>query len=272
MPEIPEIETVRRHLEKKVQGKVITKVIVNRIKALNVSGDQFSAAITDQRIETVRRRAKQIILGLSNNHSLVTHFMLEGYMRLFYPTEEVIGTPSVLLELNTGDKLGLFKINLGYIHLVATTNLSEMSELANLGPEPLDELFSLEKFEMLLATRKGMIKPLLMNQEFIAGIGNVYSNEILFCSGLLPMRRVRDISPAEQGKVYNCMKNILAQAIKMGGVYEEKFDSSDNLTGGFEPYLKVAYRTGKPCLLCGKPIISKRVGGRNAFFCPICQQ
>lgn len=271
MPEIPEIETVKNLLSSKVLGKTIKSITVNRSKALNVSVDEFNKALVNQNIVSVRRRAKQIIISFSSNHSIVIHFMLEGYMRFFYSHEEVSGSPSVLLVLTSGETLACYKINLGYIHLVASTLLEEIPELDGLGPEPLDPAFSVEEFLKLFSQRKGMIKPLLMDQQFIAGIGNVYSNEVLFCGRILPTRKVATIAIEERRLLYDCLQNLLKRAIKAGGVYDEKFSSDDTVTGGFESQLQVAYRTGKPCYRCGKAILTKRVGGRNAFYCPICQ-
>lgn len=271
MPEIPEIETVRIQLANKVVGKKIVNVIVNREKAINVTTAELAGALTGQQLCEARRRAKQIIISFGNNYSLVIHFMLEGYLRLFYNREEIDRQPSLLLQLDSGEQLGFFKITLGYVHLVNTTNMAEMSELADLGPEPLDPDFTVSLFRQLLSKRKGMIKPLLIEQSFIAGIGNVYSNEILFCSRIKPDRKVKDLSATEQDKIFHCMKDILERAVRLGGVYEEKFAVDDNMTGGFEPHLQVAYRTGKPCYVCGEKIVSKRVGGRNAFYCPVCQ-
>lgn len=271
MPEIPEIETVKHHLSVKVQGKTIKSITVNRDKALNVSVDEFIKTLVNQRICSVRRRAKQIIISFSNDHSIIIHFMLEGYMRFFYSDEELSGNPSVLFVLTSGDTLACYKINLGYIHLVATTMLAEIPELDGLGPEPLEPAFTVKEFLDLLSQRKGMIKPLLMDQQFIAGIGNVYSNEVLFCSGILPTRKVAAITVEERQKLYECLQNLLKRAVESGGVYDEKFSSDDTLTGGFESQLQVAYRTGQPCYRCGAVIMTKRVGGRNAFYCPICQ-
>lgn len=271
MPEIPEIETVRHHLEEMIQGKVIITVTVNREKALNVSTEKFSSVILNQHVSAIRRRAKQIIISLANGYSLVVHFMLEGYVRLFYNGEEILSNPSVVLDLASGEKLAFYKLNLGYMHLVPVSEMDSISELAGLGPEPLSAEFSLAVFLELLAKRKGMIKPLLMDQEFIAGIGNVYSNEILFCSRIRPERKTSQLTADERTNLYYCIRDILSRAIKLGGVYEEKFASDDTLTGGFEPHLQVAYRTGKPCYICGTLIETKRVGGRNAFYCPMCQ-
>jgi len=271
MPEIPEIETVRRQLEANVVGKRISQVIVNREKTLNVPAEEFMRVLTERRMISVRRRAKQIIMSFDNNCSVVVHFMLEGFMRLFYSDEEIEGRPSVALLLTGNEKLGLYKLNLGYAHLSYTTDLAKLEELVDLGPEPLDTAFTYKQFADLLNERKGMIKPLLMDQQFIAGIGNVYSNETLFCAGVLPERKVSSLSEEEKKKLYDCIREILKEAIELGGVYEEKFTSDDELTGRYEARLKVAYRTGQPCYTCGHLIETKRVGGRNAFFCTVCQ-
>lgn len=272
MPEIPEIETVRGHLERKTKGKIIQQVAVSRAKAINVPVAEFTGTVTGQQLVAVRRRAKQLIISLSNSHSLVVHFMLEGYVRLFYPDEAVTGSPTIAFTLDSGDTLAFYKLNLGYLHLIPTVNFDAIPELAGLGPEPLAADFTLERFLGLLARKKGMIKPLLMDQAFIAGLGNVYSNETLFCSRIMPDRKTAQLNELERTKLYHCIKEILTRAIKLGGVYEEKFSSDDRLTGGFEPYLQVAYRTGQPCTVCKHLIETKRVGGRNAFYCPVCQQ
>jgi len=116
-----------------------------------------------------------------------------------------------------------------------------------------------------------MIKPLLMDQKLIAGIGNVYSNEALFCSRILPTRKVKDMNDAELSAVYHCLRRLLSQAVQLGGVYNIPYSQADQLTGGYLAQLKVAYRTGKPCFECSAPIQTQRVGGRNAFYCSKCQ-
>lgn len=271
MPEIPEIETVRYLLEQQATNKAISRVDIFRSKAINISPEEFVEHLINQTITSVRRRAKILILTLSNDTSVLVHFMLEGFAQLFSPQQEPERNPSVQLTFVSGERLSFFKITLGYIHWVQTQDLVEMDDLADLGPEPLSPDFTLELFTDLLSKRKGMIKPLLMEQKFIAGIGNVYSNEALFCSGILPERKVPTLSAQEINKIYGCLREILQRSIKLGGVYEEKFTSDDKLSGGFAPYLQVAYRAGKACYVCGHQIQIKKVGGRNAFFCPNCQ-
>lgn len=271
MPEIPEIETLRKHLARSVEGKKIAEVEVSRPKTLNTSPELFQQALIAQEICQVQRRAKILVLSLTNTFSFIVHFMLEGFVRFYYKNEIIAKRPSILLGFDNGERLAFFKMNLGYIHLVPTADLAQTPELAALGPEPLSPAFTYDIFNNLLQQHKGMIKPLLIDQKFIAGIGNVYSNEVLFCSQILPTRKSSTLSEEEKQSLYQCIRRILNDAINYGGVYEEKFSSDDTITGGYTPHLQVAYRTGEPCYVCGTPIQTKRVGGRNAFFCPVCQ-
>lgn len=272
MPEIPEIETIRQHLANTVIDKKISKTIVNREKTINLPSNEFKILTEQQIITAVQRRAKLLILSLSNGYSLVFHFMLEGYIKFYKPSETVPDKAHIIVIFETNEKLAFFKMNLGYLHLVPTPTLTDIKEIANLGPEPLSEDFTLAAFSAALTKHRGMLKPLLMDQSFIAGIGNVYSNEILFCAKLMPTAKVSQLTSKDIAHLFICIKNVLQTALANGGVLDESFASDDTLTGGHTPHLKVAYRTGQPCYLCGHPIQSKKVGGRNAFFCPVCQR
>lgn len=271
MPEIPEIETVCKHLRNTVVNSTIVAITINRAKSLNITPSEFAGIVTQQKIIAISRRAKIILLTLSNQHTITVHFMLEGYAQLLDSDEPDVLQASVALSLATGQTLAFFQINLGYVHLFPTINLEEIEGVNELGPEPLSVDFTVDHFLHLFKTRKGMIKPLLMDQKLIAGIGNVYSNEILFCSRILPTRKVKEMSEEDLTRIYHCLQSIVSRAIQLGGVYDIKFSQDDTLTGNYIPHLKVAYRTGKPCYECTSPIQTKRVGGRNAFYCTNCQ-
>lgn len=271
LPEIPEIETVCTHLRDSVLNSSITGITINRAKCLNIASEPFISLVSGQSISAVGRRAKIILLTLSNQHTITIHFMLEGYVQLLKSDDPDLSHASVALSLSTDKTLAFFKINLGYIHLFPTTDWRTIDDVSNIGPEPLSEDFTASHFLALLRTRKGMIKPLLMDQKLIAGIGNVYSNEVLFCSRILPTRKVKEMTDEELSRIYHCLRSILNQSICHGGVYDRKYSQNDTLTGGYVPYLKVAYRTNEPCYECGLPIQTQRVGGRNAFYCSNCQ-
>lgn len=272
MPEIPEIETMRRGLASRLAGKTVKTIEILRRKAVNVPPEKFIEALAGAAVTTIERRAKILIFSFSSQYSFLVHFMLEGFPRVFYSNETPDGQPSLSITFTTGEQLAFFRINLGYIQLVETESLPQVDKLAGLGPEPLVDSFTYDAFAALIRSKKGMIKPLLMDQTFIAGIGNVYSNEILFCCRLLPTRKASSLSDAERAALYKCIRRILSQALHHGGVYEEQLASDDIASGGYTALLQVAYRTGQPCYVCGHPIETKRVGGRNAFYCPVCQK
>jgi len=272
MPEIPEIETIRKQLEAHVLGKTITHINVIRPKTLNIPPDEFVGHLVGQAIISAKRRAKIIVLEITNGFSLFFHFMLEGHVHLYYPDETVDGRPNLLITFDTSEKLAFYRMELGYVRLVPTLDLAERDEFKELGPEPLSPAFSIQQFHALLTSKKGMIKPLLMDQAVLAGIGNVYSNESLFCGRIMPNRKTPALSEDEITQLYHCIRDILNRSIAKGGVNDTQFSSDDVLTGGFTPDLQVAYRTGAPCYVCSHPIETKRIGGRNAFFCPVCQK
>ncbi|MBC9785718.1 bifunctional DNA-formamidopyrimidine glycosylase/DNA-(apurinic or apyrimidinic site) lyase [Heliobacterium chlorum] len=271
MPELPEIETVRLHLEKHVVGKMIQDVVVNRPKTLNVSIDEFTEALKNQSFISAQRRGKVIRLRLPTDRSMLFHFMIDGYLRFFLPAEAIPDGANVIILFDSGERLSFYRMHLGFIHLFSDEMVMSHPDYAELGPEPLDAQFSLAKFEQMLKGRRGMIKPLLMDQKFIAGIGNVYSNEILFCSRILPVRKTSTLHESEIDRLYKCLLSTLQTAVQQGGVSEYPFMTGDELTGGYTNQLQVYERTGQPCPTCGRAVETVKVGGRNAFFCPDCQ-
>ncbi len=271
MPEIPEIETVRRQLEATIVNKQIKLVEITREKTFNVPIEEVLHHLEKTTVTRILRRGKIIILQFNQPISLLFHFMLEGYLKYLNPTEEFEKNYQLMLEFTTGEKLYFCKMYLGYIHLEMTTDLDQITEIQELGPDPLDIDFTAAKFQQMLTRRRKMIKPLLMDQDFIAGIGNTYSNEGLFLAGILPDRKASELQTGEIQKLYSKLRQILRESINLGGVRDTAYSSSDQLTGGFTPELKVSYREGEPCYVCGTPISYAKIGGRNAFYCTVCQ-
>lgn len=278
MPEIPEIETVRRLLHQHTTGKTVAEIAVEREKTLNVSSAELTNHLHHATVQDVLRRGKIIIMQFTSpEHStspvwLLFHFMLDGYLKFLLPTEEMEKNYQLMLQFTTGERLYFCKMYLGYIHLETTPSLEQVPEIAELGPDPLAPEFSAANFFALLHKRRTMIKPLLMDQNFLAGIGNTYSNEGLFLAGILPKRKANSLSEAESSKLHHELRAVLQRSIELGGVNDMTFSTADRLTGGFIPELKVSYREGQPCYVCGTPIAFLKVNGRNAFFCPVCQR
>lgn len=288
MPEIPEMELYKNHLNQHVEGKTIVQAIIYREKSINITQDEFKHHVTNKQILNIERKGKYLIFDIGNEKFLLTHMMLDGRLFLL-PTDMALqlkdlqdatqlknsipklpGKPSVSFILSDKSILFFCKLTLGYLHYLDKTKLNEV--LASLGADPLNNSFTKEEFTKLLKGRRGMIKPWLMHQKYLAGVGNAYSNEALFEAGILPIRQIVDIKSEEQTRLFSSLINILHQSISLGGDMDEPFAPWDDFTGGYNKYFKVYDREGKECKVCNDIIKREEVGGRNAFFCTTCQK
>lgn len=290
MPEIPEMELYKNNLNSKVKGKTINQVWIYRPKCVNLETDIFSHRIIGTKTSVVERKGKYLVFSLSNGLKLLAHMMLDGRLyylsgkdspletsdfeevnRIYEKVQGLSGKPSVLFLLEDQSLLFFCQLTLGYLRLYKEDELRSI--LDELGPDPLDVAFSSEDFSLLLAkaSKRGMIKPWLMQQKNISGVGNAYSNESLFGAGMLPTRKIGSISSSERITLFSALRDILEESIKRGGDMEEPFTLNDHFTGGFIPYFRVYDKEGDPCIECGRSIVKEEVGGRNAFFCPQCQ-
>lgn len=297
MPEIPEMEIYKDYLNTWVKDKRISEVNVLRDKSVNLENTDFCRNVIGKRIRDITRRGKYIIFHLDDGHFLLTHMMLDG--RLFLlpldgikegqsmkelmsevvhsesadlgtRIKELPGKPSAIFGLADDAVLFFCSLTLGYLHYLRQEELE--TKLKKLGSEPLDPNFDAQEFIRLLNGKRGMIKPWLMNPKNIAGVGNAYSNEALFGAGILPTRLISTMSSDELVKLYTSLVNILRDSIRLGGDMEEPFAPWDDFTGGYNPHFKVYERSGKPCPVCQNSIEKSEVGGRNAFFCSLCQK
>lgn len=270
MPEIPEMEVYKKMLTDTVIHKKIVEITINREKAINVQPEIFLDLVNEQLIVFVSRRGKHIILTLGNGYYLVGHLMLGGRMYLAEPDETISSRGSVILKFKDGTRLYFINLRLGWLHIY---NEEEMDSLfAKLGPEPLNQYFTFEGLREKLAQKRGTIKPLLTNQEFIAGIGNCYSDEILFGAGIRPERKASELELSEVNRLYSAIPAILNEAIANGGYMERPFRLHDKLTGGHNDHLKVYAREGQHCLKCSDTIRLITLSGKKSFYCPTCQK
>ncbi|VEF47614.1 Formamidopyrimidine-DNA glycosylase catalytic domain-containing protein [Bacillus freudenreichii] len=265
MPELPEMETYKKLLQQLIGGKPITGVVINRQKSINVPTDQFSRQIMNQKIDTIDRRAKHLIFRLQNGSCLLLHLMLGGWM--FYGKKEEQPDRTVQVQLSFGDRhLYFIGLRLGYLHLFSPEMIQ--SELREIGPEPLDPNFSMNAFQDIVKNKKGSLKTTLMNQEAIAGIGNRYSDEILWHAQLLPKRKMNELGQEEVVRLYQSIRLILQKAIDQGGYMDPLF-IGDNKTGGYE--MDVHGHEGKACPRCTTPIAKIELSSRKTYFCKDCQ-
>lgn len=269
MPELPEMENYRRLLNQIIAGQTITQVQINREKSVNVNPNLFINTVTNQRIVTVNRRGKHLLFHLDNGQVLLLHLMLGGWM--YFGTEEDKPKRTIQVRLSFGNHhLYFIGLRLGYLHLYNEQDVQK--ELSFLGPEALEPQFTLQAFLHLLHNRRGKIKTKLLDQEFIAGIGSCYSDEICYHAGIKTQRSLEDIGAPEQTQLYHSMKHVLQDALKHGGYMENPFFQGDNLTGGYNNLCLVYDREGEKCKRCGSKIIKEKISSRKTFFCPNCQK
>jgi len=289
MPELPEVETIVRELNREVLGRAFFDVWTDFPKMIKKpkSFDQFRKEIKGKKILNIGRRGKNILFELSENRSLLIHQKLTGHLLLGKwqflngnwqslipgPLSEDPMNKFLHLIFWLDDKRQLALSDLRKFAKVELLNKEELEkELKSLGPEPLERDFSFEKFKGQILKKKGKIKQVLMDQEVIAGIGNIYSDEILWQAKVNPFKEIKKLSDEEMKKIYEAMKEILKKAIAARGESISDFRRITGEKGGFDPLRKVYRREGEKCPRCGAIIKRIKIGGRSAHFCPQCQK
>ncbi|USK55276.1 DNA-formamidopyrimidine glycosylase [Cytobacillus solani] len=266
MPELPEMETYKLLLRPLIGGQTITEVTINREKSINVPVEQFTSLVLNQKIKGIERRAKYLVFQLQNDSNLLLHLMLGG--RMFFGKEEDRPDRTVQVQLSFGNyHLYFIGLRLGYLHLLSHEMVQQ--EYQQIGPEPLDQNFSLHAFHTIMKDKRGGLKTTLLNQEVIAGIGNRYSDEILWHAQLLPERKINELDPDDLARLYESIQHILQLGIQQGGYMEEPLFKGDGKTGGYEMY--VHSREGENCRRCHSPIAIKEISSRKTYFCQNCQ-
>lgn len=275
MPELPEVETIRLQLQKQVVGLKIIKARVIFGKKINVSATSFVRAVTGVMIKGAGRRAKLLLIHLSNGRTMVIHLKMTGRVLL-----ENAGTvPSkhafVVFVLSGGKQLVWEDIRkFGFLKLVETKKLEDLWKKEGYGPEPLDRSFTLSVLKSCLLRHAGKgVKPLLMEQTCVAGLGNIYAAEALWQAGVHPNRPAGKVSDAEIKKLYDGIRKILPAAVRSRGSSADNYLDLFGKEGTFVSKLRVYDRNGEPCRRGDGGIIKKiRTGGRGTYFCPRCQK
>ncbi|MCK5124808.1 MAG: bifunctional DNA-formamidopyrimidine glycosylase/DNA-(apurinic or apyrimidinic site) lyase [candidate division Zixibacteria bacterium] len=272
MPELPEVETVVRGLKKSVAGETITAISIKPTARVFPRPDEFSRKIKNASFETFSRRGKNILLGLSNGYTLWVHLKMTGHF-YYLPKSTPTGKHDhVVLTLKNNDHSLRFNDyrRFGYLKLFPTSTLHNQKGLAELGPEPLT--FPCDEFVALCKSKHRMLKPALLDQTFIAGIGNIYADESLYLSRLHPMRLTDSVSNKKLAELHGHIQSLLKSSIKLMGTSVDTFAGVNGQPGKFQNYLKVYGRENKPCERCGKSLTRQKIGSRSAHFCPKCQR
>jgi formamidopyrimidine-DNA glycosylase len=279
VPELPEVETVARDLAPRIVDATIVDARSWWPRTLRTHRPaDFAAAIGGRRVEAVRRRGKLVVIELSGGATLTIHLKMTG--QLFVVPGITAPDPYVrlALELSDGREIRFRDIRkFGRVGLYLRDDAPDGAAgedgdaFAGLGPEPLGAKFTLRAFRRLIRRRKGRLKPLLLDQSFLAGVGNIYADEALWAARLHPVRSAASLRPADERRLYRELRRILAEAIERRGSSIDDYTAPDG-DGSMQERLLVYQRTGEPCVRCGRPVRRVVVGGRATHFCSWCQR
>jgi formamidopyrimidine-DNA glycosylase len=281
MPELPEVETVARDLSPRILGATIVGARCSWARTLKThTPDAFAAAVAGRRVEAVGRRAKLVVVALSGDAALTIHLKMTG--QLFVVPAAAPEDPYVRLVLELGDgrevrfrdirkfgKIGLYGRDPGTGELM--TEVGGAAVFAAFGPEPLDPAFGLREFRRRLRRRKGRLKSLLLDQAFLAGVGNIYADEALWTARLHPLRTARTLRPRDERHLFEAIQTILTEAIDRRGSSIDDYTAPDG-DGSMQERLQVYQRTGEPCPRCGHPVKRIVIGARSTHLCTWCQR
>ena len=280
MPELPEVESIKLQLQKYLVGHTIRSVEIRNTKYAIRDTD-----VVGEKIKDIRRFAKVLSIDLSNSYSIVVHLKLTGQLIYRGPnlkkvpnlsSKVVGGLPGkhthIIFKLDHDGKFYYNDVRLfGWIRVIRTDEIEKTDFIGKLGPEPFKDL-TLNKFKNIASKSSRSIKTLLMDQEKIAGIGNIYASEILFEAGILPSRPAHTLRKEERGKLYRAIKKVLKKAIDLRGTSDSDYRDTSGAPGKFQEVLKVYRRSGNKCPRCDTIVQREKMGQRGTFFCPVCQK
>lgn len=273
MPELPEVETIKEDLRELVVGARIegARVLDSALVEQPASTEEFVQRLRGIRITGARRRAKHLVIELDQGDSLVFQLKIGGQLLLVPPVPEPAKALMLVLDLEDDRRLFL-RDETGYTRARMLYEEGLEERLAGLGPEPLGDDFGVEYLRETLSSRRAQIKPLLLDQKTIAGIGNIYADEILFDARLHPRRKANTLSGGEWEALHSAILVNLRMGIEHRGTTFSLYRDVLGRKGHHQNYLRVFLRAGKPCpSLCGGEVVKEQVGGRATFLCPQCQ-
>jgi len=274
MPELPEVETVKRTLNELIVGKQIERVQVNLPRIIRRPEDPalFASMLAGHTFERVERRGKFLRL-LLDELVLVSHLRMEGRYGVYRSDEPVEKHTHVIFRFTDGTDLRYKDVRqFGTMHLFLPGEDLASPPLSKLGLEPLDDSFTTESLRARLQQRKGKIKSLLLNQLYIVGIGNIYADEALFAARIHPERSPDSLSAQEWRRLHEAIVSVLSEAVKHGGSSIKSYVNGQGEMGMFQQQLSAYGREGQPCHRCGKELRKITVGGRGTHYCPNCQR
>jgi formamidopyrimidine-DNA glycosylase len=272
MPELPEVETTRRGIEPYVAGVRVTEVVVRRQDLRQLVSESLSR-IEGRLVLSVRRRSKYLLLDIDDRSTLLIHLGMSGSLRVIDPADEWKKHDHVGISLANGKQLRFHDPRrFGLVLRLTEDDPLENSLLKSLGPEPLEDGFTLESFHEICRKRSTAIKLVIMDAKVVVGVGNIYASEALFRAGIRPRSVASSLSKPRLVKLIAAIRAVLTDSISEGGTTLRDFLKSDGEPGYFKQRLFVYDREGEPCRICGSVIRQAVLGQRSTYWCPKCQK
>lgn len=278
--ELPEVEVMRRDLEKEIVGRRIREAEVRpqrnamRVIRRHARRKEFTDRLAGKKITRVDRKGKYILVYLEGGDVLVVHFGMSGQLVRATKRQAVPQHTHVVIDFQQGGDLRYIDPRtFGEMFVTSADDLGKVKELDHIAIDPLEDTFTWQEFSYELGRRASKLKPLLMDQKFVSGLGNIYSDEVLFAAGLRYDHMSDELSSQEVRRLYRAMREVLQDAVKFRGttLADEAYVDLFGKPGEFQHELKVYGRKGLPCRRCRTPIQAVKIGGRNSYFCPQCQ-
>lgn len=272
MPELPEVETVRRGLMKIAKGRQIRGIDVYYGKIIRGDVEKFRQNLIGQTILRIDRRGKYLLFRFSNNLTMISHLRMEGQYFSQPEGGPIDKHTHVVFHFTDGTELCYHDTRkFGRMHLVPTGEEMQVAGLKTIGPEPTSKDFTVEYFTKILKKSRGKIKPFLLNQRHVAGLGNIYCDEVLWQSRINPEQAANTLSTRQIQDLHDNIIKEIATATKYKGTTVHTFKNAMGDAGGFQDHLEAYGRSGEKCPRCGTKMVKIKVAERGTTFCPHCQ-
>ena len=272
MPEMPEVETVRRTLLPLIKGKTIKEVTVWYPKIITGDAKEFKKQLAGKRIETIDRYAKYLLIRLSGHLTVVSHLRMEGKYRLVKVNTKKDKHDHVQIVFSDNSALRYNDVRkFGRMQLIKTGTEKEKTGISKLGAEPNSAAFTVSYLQNGLARKKKKIKNTLLDQSVVAGLGNIYVDEVLWETKIHPLSQANTIPAEKVAQLHDNINSLIELAIAERGTTVHTYLDANGKTGGFQKMLQVYGHKGEPCVRCGTPLEKIKVNGRGTTFCPECQ-
>ncbi len=274
MPELPEVETIKRIIEPQIVHQKITSIIVNNPQVIaHPEENLFCDSLTNQTIKNMSRRGKYLTIHFVSNDTLTVHLRMTGQLLVTpsdYPVEK---HTHLIAQLSNGSQIRYIDVRrFGRFWYLKENEFDTVTGQSKLGLEPLDDNLNDLYLKSKLQNRKKTIKEMLHDQSVVAGIGNIYSDEILYASGIYPAKKCTDITDDEWRVLVEKIHEIIAWGIDTNKITPDEYLAGKGKEYRNMPYLNAYGNEGKPCKKCGAPMKKITIGGRSSTFCPVCQQ